>query len=78
MMADYFPNDQHNYKSLFLKEWEYIDKYLIDHEHGDWFPGGTDKEPEAKHAMKAQIWKGNYHNSRALMNCIRQLHEKSH
>jgi len=78
MMAEYFPNDPHNYKSLFRKEWEYIDKYLIDHEHGDWFPGGTDKEPEAKHAMKAQIWKGNYHNSRSLMNCMKQLQEKSH
>jgi mannobiose 2-epimerase len=73
MMAEYFPNDPHNYKSLFLKEWDYIDKYLIDHEYGDWFPAGIDKEPEAKEAMKAQIWKCNYHNSRSMMNCIKRL-----
>jgi len=73
MMAELFPNDRHNYKSLFLKEWEYIDTYLIDHEHGDWYPNGIDKEPGEKLAMKAQIWKGNYHNSRSLMNCMKML-----
>jgi mannobiose 2-epimerase len=78
MMSELFPNDPLNYKSLFLKEWEYINTYLIDHEHGDWYPAGIDKEPDAKLAMKAQIWKCNYHTSRSLMNCIRQLQEKSH
>lgn len=73
MMAELFPNDPHNYHSLFLKQWEYIDAYLIDHEHGDWYDSGIDKEPEAKLAMKAQIWKGNYHNSRSLMNCMKRL-----
>jgi mannobiose 2-epimerase len=73
LMSELFPNDPLNYKSLFLKEWEYIDQYLIDHEHGDWYPEGIDKEPEAKHAMKSQIWKGNYHTSRALMNCLKRL-----
>ncbi|MBA4408671.1 MAG: AGE family epimerase/isomerase [Bacteroidota bacterium] len=76
MMAELFPDDQHNYKSLFLKEWEYVDKYLIDHEHGDWYEGGIDKEPGEKLAMKAQIWKGNYHTSRSLMNCLKRLKNK--
>lgn len=73
LMSELFPNDPLNYQSLFLKEWEYIDQYLLDHEHGDWYPEGIDKEPEAKHAMKSQIWKGNYHTSRALMNCLKRL-----
>lgn len=73
LMAELFPNDQHNYKSLFLKEWEYIDKYLIDHENGDWYPNGIDKEPQEKLAMKSQIWKCNYHTSRSLMNCLKRL-----
>ncbi len=75
LMARLFPDNPHNYKSLFLKEWEYIDKFLIDHEHGDWYPNGIDKEPQGKMAMKAQIWKGNYHTSRSLMNCMKQLSE---
>jgi mannobiose 2-epimerase len=75
MMAKLFPDDPHNYKLLFTKEWEYIDKYLIDHEHGDWYPNGTDKEPDEKMAMKSQIWKGNYHTSRSLMNCLKRLNK---
>jgi mannobiose 2-epimerase len=77
LMSQLFPDDAHNYKSLFLNEWEYIDKYLIDHEHGDWYPNGIDKEPDEKLAMKAQIWKGNYHTSRALMNCLKRLQHTS-
>ena len=77
MMAELFPDDPHHYKSLFLKQWEYINTYLIDHEHGDWYEGGIDKEPDMKLAMKAQIWKANYHNSRALMNCLKRLKSKS-
>lgn len=73
MMSQLFPEDPRDYRSLFLMQWEYIDKYLIDHEHGDWYPNGIDKEPDAKLAMKAQIWKGNYHTSRALMNCLKRL-----
>jgi mannobiose 2-epimerase len=73
MMATLFPNDAHNYKALFQTEWHYINTYLIDHVHGDWYPNGIDKEPEEKLAMKSQIWKGNYHNSRAMMNCMKRL-----
>ena len=73
MMAELFPNDAHNYKSLFHTEWDYINTYLIDHVHGDWYPNGIDKEPEEKLAMKAQIWKCNYHNARSLMNCLKRL-----
>jgi mannobiose 2-epimerase len=77
LMADLFPNDSHDYKSLFRKEWAYIRTYLIDREYGDWYPGGIDKEPADKLAMKAQIWKCNYHTSRSLMNCIKMLRAKS-
>lgn len=73
MMAELFPNDRQDYKSLFLKEWDYINTYLIDHVYGDWYPNGIDKEPEEKLGMKSQVWKCNYHNSRAMMNCLKRL-----
>ncbi|MDP3180858.1 MAG: AGE family epimerase/isomerase [Bacteroidota bacterium] len=73
LMAELFPDDPSNYKSLFLKEWEYIDQFLIDHEHGDWYPNGIDKEPQEKLAMKSQIWKCNYHTSRSLINCLKRV-----
>ncbi len=75
LMSGLFPDDPLNYKSLFLKELDYIQNYLIDHDHGGWYEEGTDKKPEARQAMKAQIWKGNYHTSRSLMNCMKQLNK---
>jgi cellobiose epimerase len=73
LMSDYFPGDQQNYYQKFKTLWNYVQTYLIDPEHGDWYQGGLDKEPQQKLALKGHIWKGTYHNFRALMNCIQRL-----
>ncbi|MGV8880419.1 MAG: AGE family epimerase/isomerase [Sphingobacteriaceae bacterium] len=73
LMSARYPKDTANYYSKFKQLWKYVDTYLIDHEHGDWYAGGIDKEPYQKTALKGQIWKGNYHQLRALINCIMQL-----
>jgi mannobiose 2-epimerase len=74
-MSQRFPDDEMHYYDKFRKMWDYIDTYLIDHEHGDWYGGGLDKEPEQKTKLKGHIWKGTYHHYRALENCIRMLRE---
>jgi mannobiose 2-epimerase len=74
LMSGYYPNDKHKYYDKFLELWSYVQTYLIDHEHGDWYQGGLDKQPQYKTALKGQIWKGTYHNLRAMINCIAQLH----
>ncbi|GEO05012.1 cellobiose 2-epimerase [Adhaeribacter aerolatus] len=73
LMADHYPKESMDYFGKFQTLWRYIDKYLIDHEHGDWYPGGLDKEPQLKTALKGQIWKGNYHQFRSLANCVQRL-----
>ena len=73
MFFEMYPNDTMQYRQKFFKEWQYVQTYLIDHEHGDWYDEGIDNSPEAKTRLKAQIWKGSYHNFRALMNCINML-----
>lgn len=73
MMANKYPDDPMHYEAKFEKLWQYTKTYLIDHEHGDWYQGGLDKQPQYKTALKGQIWKGTYHNFRALTNCINQL-----
>ncbi len=75
LMADLFPEDEHQYYKKFETLWDYTDKYLIDHEHGDWYAGGIDKQPEMKTALKGQIWKSVYHHYRSLDNCIQRLRE---
>lgn len=72
LMAKLFPREQ-KYFDAFTKQWEYMKKYLIDHEHGGWYKEGLDKSPDQLKAPKAFDWKVNYHESRALMNCIRML-----
>lgn len=78
MMAGYFPNDPHQYFAKFQQLWTYTKLYLIDHQWGDWYPGGIDKEPFQKTADKGNVWKGSYHNFRSLQNCIQRLSAKSH
>jgi mannobiose 2-epimerase len=73
IMADYFPEDKMDYFGKFQQQWEYIKQYIIDPEHGEWYPGGLDKEPHLRKARKAQIWKTPYHNFRSLANCVQRL-----
>lgn len=73
LMAGKFPNDRHQYFEKFKTQWQYVQTYLIDQEHGDWYQGGIDKQPQYKLALKGQIWKGTYHVLRAFINCIAQL-----
>lgn len=76
LMAKIFPEEP-NYLHNFQKIWKYIDTNLIDKEYGDWYFHGLNHHPEAKTAPKSSIWKANYHNGRALMNCIRLLRDES-
>lgn len=73
LMADLHPNDPHHYYEKFVKQWSYCDTYLIDHENGDWYEGGLDKQPDKKTGLKGHIWKGNYHQFRSLLNCVHRL-----
>ncbi len=73
LMSKLFPNDEIDYLQKFYLQWDYIKKYLIDHKYGGWFWGGIDIEPEQSMSNKASIWKGNYHTSRAIINCLMML-----
>ncbi|MBD1365436.1 AGE family epimerase/isomerase [Mucilaginibacter sp. ZT4R22] len=73
MFDDMYPTDSLQYGQKFYKLWNYTQTYLIDHEHGDWYQGGIDKQPNYKAALKGQIWKGTYHVLRAFINCTNRL-----
>lgn len=80
LMADLYPDDEMGYYDRFLQQWEYIKGNLIDWQHGGWYAGGLDKQPNMETALKGHTWKGNYHDARALMTCIRrlQMNESNH
>lgn len=73
LMADHFPNDPMRYFEKFKLMWKYIQAYLIDHEHGEWYQEGLDTRPESKTALKGHIWKATYHQLRSLSNCVHRL-----
>ncbi len=71
-----FPEEA-RYQEFFEKQWNYIDTYLLDHRNGDWYEGGIDMEPSCATGPKGHMWKDAYHTSRALMNCIALLSERT-
>jgi mannobiose 2-epimerase len=72
LMSKLFPSEEKYYKA-FLKQWEYISTYQIDHEYGGWYSRGIDENDSYRYDPKASEWKANYHNARTLMNCIHFL-----
>jgi mannobiose 2-epimerase len=72
LFSKIFP-DEPRYSSYFLRQWNYVKKYIIDAEHGDWFEGGIDKEPHFRTGMRSHMWKCTYHTGRTLMNCITMM-----
>ncbi len=70
LMADQFPNDPMHYFDQYKLLWQYVQTYMIDHVHGDWYEEGLDKDPERKTALKGHIWKAAYHTYRALTGCV--------
>ncbi len=59
------------YYDVFEKTWQFLDKNQIDWENGEWhstiLPDGRAR------GDKAQIWKGGYHNGRAMVESVIRL-----
>lgn len=75
IMDDLYPEDSLNYYDRFTMFWDYCKNFLIDHENGGWYRGGIDLEPEVAHSVKGNMWTGNYHTTRSLINCIKRLED---
>nr|WP_306452329.1 AGE family epimerase/isomerase [Foetidibacter luteolus] len=73
LMAEKYPADKMQYYRKFEMLWDYVQNYLVDHVHGDWYEGGLDKQPDKAKAQKGHIWKATYHNYRGLTSCINRL-----
>jgi mannobiose 2-epimerase len=73
LMSQLYPDDPNRYYDKFARTWNYCLTYLIDQKNGGWYRAGLNEEPEAIHGNKGGIWKGNYHNARSLINCIKML-----
>ena len=61
------------YWKAFLKQWDFIEKHLLDGVHGGWYSETTREGKLLGDGSKAIQWKANYHTARALMNVARML-----
>jgi len=76
LMAKLFPEEP-KYFAYFKKQWEYMKRYVIDTQRGGWYWAGLDTHPEFRNQNKGSEWKATYHETRALLNCIRWLRTKN-
>jgi mannobiose 2-epimerase len=75
LMDERRPDGRYDYGARARATWNYIDRFLIDAQHGGWHVYGLDETPEARTRPKATIWKATYHNSRALLRSIEMLED---
>jgi mannobiose 2-epimerase len=59
-----------------LKLWNFIDSFVIDHEHGEWFSRVNSKGVPYSEDEKAGFWKCPYHNTRTCIEVISRLKEQ--
>jgi mannobiose 2-epimerase len=75
-MVGFYNAYQNTGKVHFLEKsensWEFIKKYLIDHEKGEWFTGVT-AEHKVTGTDKINMWKCPYHNARACLEMYYRL-----
>lgn len=57
---------------IVLKNWEFIKKHILDHQHGEWF-WGVYKDYSLIPKDKAGFWKCPYHNSRACLELMQRI-----
>jgi mannobiose 2-epimerase len=73
LMHRKYGKETDRYARAFLDQWRFIERHLIDPEHGGWFEATTRDGRLIGDGRKAQPWKANYHNARALINVARWL-----
>jgi cellobiose epimerase len=57
--------------------WEFIDKYIVDHQRGEWYGKVSRTGLPAEDKEKAGPWKCPYHNSRMCFEVMRRLDKPS-
>ena len=62
------------YWDAFTKQWNWITKYQVDHQHGGWYPTVTADGTSTGHA-KSDGWTECYHQGRAMLTVSETLEQ---
>lgn len=55
------------------RSWDFIDKYIVDHKHGEWFWKVSREGVASNDKYKVDPWKCPYHNSRTCFEVMARL-----
>lgn len=84
LMHDHYGKENPRYYQCFIKQWDFIEKHILDAKYGGWFPltdadgsnprGLDNRFSQVTHGLeKAHLWKTSYHEIRALLNVSDRL-----
>jgi len=59
------------YLDIFEQSYDYIEKHLVNWEHGEWHANDTTRG--AVQGDKANTWKAGYHSGRSMIECLEIL-----
>lgn len=60
-----------------LQSWQFVQQYIIDKQHGEWFWAVT-RAGQPHNREKTGPWKGPYHNGRACLEVMRRVAQLTH
>ncbi len=64
---------QEHFRAAAGRSWEFIDKYMVDHQHGEWFWKVSRDGVPSNEKYKVDPWKCPYHNSRTCFEVMARL-----
>lgn len=62
---------EERYWQAVQKLWDFIQRYQLDRQYGEWHWHSTLDAPDRDRDYKVGFWKGPYHNGRAMIECAR-------
>ncbi|UQZ35686.1 N-acyl-D-glucosamine 2-epimerase [Paenibacillus sp. PK3_47] len=65
--------DDRRFLDASAASWNFIDKYMVDHQLGEWYWAVDENLQPLAHAPKVSAWKCPYHNGRACFEMIGRL-----
>lgn len=72
LLHERFGHQTDNYWEAFLKQWNFISQYQVDHERGGWYPT-VQADGRAASKVKSDSWTECYHQGRAMLVVSEQL-----
>jgi len=68
-----FGKETSKYWDAFSKQWQFISRYQVDHQHGGWFHNVSAEGKPAGRPYKSDAWTECYHQGRAMLTVSEKL-----